>query len=100
MADLKHLARLIFHATLAAIGLPAGMQRKVRVEGSQLHCGDITVELRGFSKICVVAIGKAAHAMLEGLRSALPSDFKFEGVACGPTPAAPPLPRIKYFVGG
>src|ERR1700719_4190541 len=100
MADLKHLARLIFHETLAAIDIPAVMQRKVRVEGSLLHCGDITVELRAFSKIRVVAIGKAAHAMLEGLRSTLPSDFKFEGVASAPTPAARPLPGIKYFVGG
>jgi glycerate 2-kinase len=100
MADLKHLARLIFHETLAAIDIPAVMQRKVRVEGSLLHCGDITVELRAFSKIRVVAIGKAAHAMLEGLRSTLPSDFKFEGVASAPTPPIRPLPGIKYFVGG
>jgi glycerate 2-kinase len=100
MADLKHLARLIFHETLAAIDIPAVMQRKVRVEGSLFHCGDITVELRGFTKIRVVAIGKAAHAMLEGLRSTLPSDFGFEGVASAPTPPARPLPGIKYFVGG
>src|ERR1700726_2834320 len=100
MADLKHLARLIFHETLAAIDIPAVMQRKVRVEGSLLHCGDITVELRAFSKIRVVAIGKAAHAMLEGLRSMLPSDFQFEGVASAPTPPARPQPGIRYFVGG
>src|SRR5258707_548807 len=100
MADLKHLARLIFNETLAAIDIPAVMRRKVRVEGSLLHCGDVTVGLRAFSKIRVVAIGKAAHAMLEGLRSTLPSDFEFEGVASAPTPPKRPLPGIKYFVGG
>src|SRR5438445_5641626 len=100
MADLKHLARLIFHETLAAIDIPAVMQRKLRVEGAMLHCGDVKVDVRAFSKIRVVAIGKAAHAMLEGLRLTLPSDFQFEGVASAPTPLQRPLPGIKYFVGG
>jgi hydroxypyruvate reductase len=100
MADLKHLARLIFQETLAAIDIPAVMERKVCVEGSLLHCGDVKVDLRAFSKIRVVAIGKAAHAMLEGLRSTLPSDFKFEGVASAPTRPQRALPGIRYFVGG
>src|SRR5882762_3436871 len=98
MADLNHLARLIFYETLAAIDIPAVMQRKVRVERSLLRCGEITVDLRAFSRIRVVAMGKAAHAMLEGLRSTLPSDFEFEGVASGPSPPPRPLPGIKYFV--
>jgi hydroxypyruvate reductase len=48
----------------------------------------------------VVAIGKAAHAMLEGLRSSLPADLSFDGVASAPTKPARALPGIKYFVGG
>jgi glycerate 2-kinase len=100
MADLKQLARLIFHETLAAIDIPAVMQRKLCVEGSLLHCGDVMIDLRTFSKIRVVAIGKAAHAMLEGLWSTLPSDFQFEGVASAPTPPERPLRSIRYFVGG
>jgi glycerate 2-kinase len=100
MADLKHLARLIFKETLAAIDIPAVMQRKVCVEGVMLHCGDVKVDVRAFSKIRVVAIGKAAHAMLEGLRLTLPSDFQFEGVASAPTAPQRPLRGIKYFVGG
>jgi len=58
MADLKDLARLIFHETLAAIDIPAVMQRKLRIEGLLLHCGDISVDLRAFSKIRVVASAK------------------------------------------
>jgi glycerate 2-kinase len=100
MADLKHLARAIFQETLAAIDIPAVMQRKVRVEGAALHCGGITIELRAFSKIRVAAIGKAAHAMLKGLRSTLPPEFKIEGVASAPTPPAHGVPGIQYFVGG
>ena len=100
MADLKQLARLIFQETLAAIDIPAVMQRKVRVEGAMLRCGEIALDLSAFSRIHVVALGKASHAMLEGLRATLPAHFRFEGVASAPTPPAHALPGVKYFVGG
>src|SRR3984893_11126677 len=100
MADLKHLARRIFRETLAAIDIPAVMQRKLRVERSLLHCGDISTDLHAFAKIRVVAIGKAAHAMLEGLRALLPFSVEFEGIASAPTPPDRPLRGIQYFVGG
>jgi len=100
MADLKYLARLIFRETLASINIPAAMQRKVRVAGTMLHCGEVAFDLRAFSQIRVVAIGKAAHVMLEGLRYTLPASLEFDGVASAPTPPAHPLSGIKYFVGG
>jgi glycerate 2-kinase len=100
MADLKQLARLIFHETLAAIDIPAVMQRKLRIEGSMLRCGDLAVDWGRFSKIRVVAIGKAAHAMLNGLGALLPPEAEFEGIASAPTPPERPLPGIQYFVGG
>src|ERR1700686_848387 len=100
MADLKQLARLIFHETLAAIDIPAVMERKLRVEGSVVRCGELAIDLRRFSKIRVVAIGKAAHAMLNGLRAILPPEAEFDGAASAPTPPERPLPGIRYFVGG
>ena len=100
MADLKQIARLIFHETLAAIDIPAAMQRKLPVEGSILRYGDTAIDLRSFSKLRTVAIGKAAHAMLQGLRALLPQDVRFEGVASAPTSPDRPLPGVRYFVGG
>jgi len=100
MADLKQLARLIFQETLAAIDIPAAMQRKLLLEGSLLRCGDTAIDLRPFSKIRVVAIGKAAHAMLSGLRALLPQNVGFDGITSAPTPPDGPLPGIQYFVGG
>src|SRR5260370_25675264 len=100
MADLKQLARLIFHETLAAIDIPAAMERKLLLEGSLLHCGDPPIDLGSFSKILVVAIGKAAHAMLSGLRALLPQHLGFEGLVSAPTPPDRPLPGMQYLVGG
>jgi len=85
---------------LAAIDIPAVMERKLGLEGSLLRCADTTVDLRSFSKFRIIAIGKATHAMLHGLRALLPSDQQFEGVASAPTPPDRPLPGIQYFVGG
>ena len=100
MADLKQLARLIFHETLAAIDIPAAIQRKLRLEGSVLNCSDTVIDLQSFSKIRTVAIGKASHAMLDGLRALLPPYLRLEGVASAPTPPNRPLPGVQYFVGG
>src|SRR6202140_4007637 len=100
MADLKQLARRIFHETLAAIDIPLVMQRKLGREGSLLRCGDAAIELSQFERVRVVAIGKAAHAMLEGLRVSLPRDFSFAGIASAPVAPAKAQPGIEYFIGG
>lgn len=109
MAELKQLAQRIFHETLAAIDIPAAMQRKLWRDGSVLHCGDeLVMELGGFSRVCVVAIGKAAHAMVQGL-AAVVAGFcgggcavTFGGIVSAPTaPAAgAAVDGLKYFVGG
>ena len=100
MADLKQLARQIFHETLAAIDIPATMQRKLRRAGTRLLCDGKIFDLREFDKLRVVAIGKAAHAMVDGLALVLAPFLRFEGVVSAPTPPRKPLPGMKYFVGG
>ncbi len=100
MAKLKQLARQIFQETLAAIDIPATIQRKLRREGTRLVFHGTRVELRDFEKLRVVAIGKAAHAMVDGLGQVLEPFVKFEGVVSAPTPPKKPVAGMKYFVGG
>jgi hydroxypyruvate reductase len=100
MADLKQLARQIFQETLAAIDIPATMQRKLRRAGTRLLCDGKIFDLREFDKLRVVAIGKAAHAMVEGLAAVLVPFVRFEGVVSAPTVPRRPLPGMKYFLGG
>src|SRR5713226_9476306 len=100
MPNLKQLARQIFHETLAAIDIPATMQRKLRRRGTVLTCGDTRIDLRDFEKLRVVAIGKAAHAMVEGLEQVLAPFVRLEGVVSAPTPARKPVRGMKYFIGG
>jgi hydroxypyruvate reductase len=100
MADLKQLARQIFHETLAAIDIPATMQRKLRRAGTRLVCDGKVFDLRKFDKLRVVAIGKAAHAMVDGLALVLAPFLRFEGVVSAPTAPRKTLPGMKFFLGG
>src|SRR6266851_5093751 len=79
MPQLKQLARQIFHETLAAIDISSAMQRKVLRKGTVLACGETRIDLRNFEKLRVVAIGKAAHAMVEGLALVLTPFVRIEG---------------------
>lgn len=98
MADLKQIARQIFHETLAAIDIPASMQRKLHRRGTRIACGEKTFDLKDFGKIRVVALGKAAHPMLEGLVQVLAPFVRFEGVVSAPSPPRKSVPGLKYFV--
>src|SRR5260221_2145679 len=76
------------------------MQRKLRRRGMLLHCDSATFDLRKFSKICVVAIGKAAHTMAEGLTLVLTPDVPLEGVVAAPTAPRNAVRGMRYFVAG
>jgi glycerate 2-kinase len=100
MADLKQLARQIFHETLTAIDIPATMQRKLRRQGTRIVCGERTLDLKDFTKIRLVALGKAAHAMVEGLSLALAPFVGFEGVVSAPSLPRKAVSSLKYFAAG
>jgi glycerate 2-kinase len=100
MPQLKELAWQIFHETLAAIDIPATMQRKLQRKGAVLVFGGTRIDLRNFEKLRVVAIGKAAHAMVEGLALVLAPFVRVEGVVAAPTATRKPLAGMKYFVAG
>jgi len=97
MADLKQLARRIFQETLAAIDIPAAMQRKLQRAGTRLRCDGIEFDLRAFERVFVVAIGKAAHAMVEGLTAVLGPECPFNGIVAAPTAPERESPGIHCF---
>ena len=100
MADLKQLCHQIFRDTLTAIDIPSAMERKLALSGSLLRHDELAVDLHAFTAVRVVAIGKAAHAMLEGLRSLLPAQIAMNGIASAPDAPAQALPGVQYFVSG
>jgi glycerate 2-kinase len=103
MTDLKQMALRIFHETITAINIPATMRRKLHLSGNTLHCGDAAFDLTAFDRVLVVALGKAARVMVDGLAEVLPRDLQLEGIV---VTSANAEGRTKshegwrYFVGG
>src|SRR3989304_131823 len=100
MADLKQLARRIFHETLAGINIAATMARKLDRSGSRIRCGDMTVDLAEFREIRVVAFGKASHTMVEGLLRVLEGQFPATAFFSSPTPPPRDIPGFRTFLSG
>jgi glycerate 2-kinase len=102
MPPTKQLAREIFLKTLASIDIRAVMARKLTfaADRSDLILPSASIDLSSVSRIFVVAIGKAAHAMVGGLVPLFPSRTAFAGVVAAPTKPVAPVPGLEYFVAG
>ncbi len=100
MPPAKQLLREVFRQTLASIDIPSVMQRKLEWDRSRLILPSGSVDMAGISRILVIAIGKAAHAMVSGFLPFVPPQASLQGVVAAPTEPAAPLPGFGYFVAG
>jgi hydroxypyruvate reductase len=100
MPDRKNIAREIFRQTLDSIDIPGTMERKLLPEGKRLVLPDAPVDLSEISEVRVVAIGKAAHAMVAGLPCILPDGLPVRGVVSASTKPQVAGPGLRYFLGG
>lgn len=100
LPQLKQLAQRIFRETLAAIDIPAAMQRKLARSGSLIRCGDVTVNLAQFDRIYAIVFGKASIAMAEGLMEVLAPDFHPKGILAAPTRPPRALPGFRTYLCG
>jgi glycerate-2-kinase len=80
----KQIAQGILRETLAAIDIPATLERKLDLCGSRVHVGGVELDLRDFKELVAIAFGKAAFAMADGLTGILAPDFSVEGILVVP----------------
>ncbi|HWG59276.1 MAG TPA: DUF4147 domain-containing protein [Candidatus Acidoferrales bacterium] len=97
---MKRVAERAFRETLAAIRIPATIERKLARQGSRIFINGAAFDLRHFDEILGIAFGKASFAMAEGLTAALAPDFRPQGILV--VPAQPPgeIPGWRSFIGG
>lgn len=96
----KQTVHEIFRQTLSSIDIPSVMERKLLMDGTRLVLPDAAIDFTRISRFVVVAIGKAAHAMVTGLVSLLPPATSFTGVVAAPTKPVALVPGLEYFVAG
>jgi glycerate 2-kinase len=100
MPPAKQIAREIFRQTLTSIDILSVMERRLPLNGTRLILPGATIDLASISRIVVVGIGKAAHAMVRGFAAILPAGISFRGVVAAPTKPPVPHPGLDYFLAG
>jgi glycerate 2-kinase len=96
----KRAAERIFRETLAAIDIPASIERKLARSGSAIAAGSTRIDLRDFDSLLAIAFGKAANAMAHGFSAVLAPEFSPEIILVAPTGLPAELPGARIFKGG
>ena len=106
LESLHTTATEIFRYALDACSIESAFDRRIRIEGCHLHRlmaadGEApTLDLSEFKKVFVIAIGKAAPAMLDTLLTRMDRGRGVRGICCSNTIPQDRNWRIRYFEGG
>jgi len=102
MPQSKQFVRELFAKTIEAVELSARMTSEITLNDGYLHAGPDSLPLALFSRILVIAVGKAAvpmaaymHRVLEPWRE---KQHQVEGIVVGTGPWKP-IPGWTYFEG-
>jgi glycerate 2-kinase len=103
---LHETASDIFTGALAACNIASAFDRRMRFSGQVLQrllpdgSGPSTIDLAGFKRIFVIAIGKAAAPMLDVLLDRMKRRQGLRGICCASQVPRQRNWRFRYFEGG
>lgn len=97
--ELRAIATDIFQRTLAAIEVEAVMRQALQLSDDTLHAGTTSVNLKQYTRLFVVAIGKASVPMALATESVLGERITGGIVATNALTGAAPR-RLQLFTGG
>jgi len=97
LTSIPDLVRQVFKETLAEISIPRIFSQKVECSRGVLRIEQDLYDLNSFERTMVMAMGKAAHMMLESLIAQ--TGPMFQGIVCSVASDAQQS-GFRYFVGG
>ena len=102
MHSLRDTARTIFEQALADCSVERAMERHVRVQDEKLYLGEDSLDLRSLLHLRILAVGKAANAMLSSLLELVPvpSNCDVSGILIAPSAPLKLPPGFQHFAGG
>lgn len=106
LESLHSTATEIFQRALDACSIESAFDRRIRFQDGKLHRllaeagGQTTLDLADFKRIFVIAIGKAAPAMLDTLLSRMERRKGLRGICCSGEIPDKRNWRVRYFEGG
>jgi hydroxypyruvate reductase len=95
---MKPIARHIFDHAIRESSISAAFQRHVSSERGVLRICEDLYDLNAYIRVFVIAIGKAAHSMLNALHEQ--TGQRFEGIVCSPVQPEFQVRGFRYFHGG
>jgi glycerate 2-kinase len=110
LAALHRDARELFTHSLNDCRIGKVLGERIRCEGTTLEvlhspylnrdARPIRIPLEDYREILIIAIGKAAIPLTEGLLAILPPHQQVQGICAAPSLPDRPDPRILYYAGG
>ncbi len=96
--QMRQTARAIFQHALAEASIAKGFARHVHCERGILRICDDLYDLHSYSRVLVVALGKAGHTMVEALSHQ--AGASLEGIVASSVEPATQVHGFRYFRGG
>jgi glycerate 2-kinase len=96
--QMRQKARDIFHEALTKASISRGFGRHVNCDRGVLRVGEDLFDLHSYSKVRVVALGKAAHTMVQALAEQVGASL--EGIVASAVDPASQIRGFQYFRGG
>jgi len=95
---MKQIARHIFDHALRESSVPRAFARNIHCERGVLRIGEDLYDLNAYSRVFVIAIGKAAHTMLVALHEI--AGTRFEGIVASSIEPEFQIRGFRCFHGG
>ena len=96
--EMRVAARQLFEQALAASSIDRAFDRHVVCDRGVLRVCEDLYDLHSYARVFVVAIGKAAHTMVNALE--MQAGRRFEGIVATSVQPAAQIPGFRYFFGG
>src|SRR5436309_5222880 len=96
--DMRVTARQLFEAAHAEASIDRAFQRHVDCERGVLRVCEDLYQLDSYSRVLVIALGKAATGMVNSLE--MQAGKRFEGIIATSVNPGPQLPGFRCFHGG
>ena len=95
---MRQQARNIFDHALAECGISKAFGRCVEFSNGQVKISEYRYDLRDYSRVAVVSIGKAGHSMAQALTRIVTANV--DGIIACPDAPKSPMAGFDYFYGG
>src|SRR5450631_656649 len=96
--DMRVTARHLFEHALAEASIDRAFQRHVDCDRGVLRIREDLHDLDSYSRVLVISIGKAAHAMVNSLE--MQAGDRFEGIVASSVDPVSQVRGFRYFRGG